>query len=163
MTVALRSLQTGDEEVAVRWAADHEFCLAADWTPGLSARAVRRHWQTIIAGGDPTFLRWGITLEGDLIGFVDLGRITVHAAELGIVIGERARWGQGIARGACAQVLAWAWASGLDEVTARVHQPNERSHALMRRLGLVADGWDGVEIYRGEVVRVRRYRITRPD
>ncbi|THF88503.1 GNAT family N-acetyltransferase [Deinococcus sp. KSM4-11] len=162
MTVHLRPLQAGDEDVAVRWANDREFCLAADWTPGLSARTVRRHWQAIIAGGDPTFRRWGIMWNGGLIGYVDLGHLTAHSAELGIAIGNRDLWGQGLARRACSLALAWAWTAGLAEVTARVHQPNGRSHALMRHLGFVADGCDGLDTYRGEVVPVQRYRITHP-
>lgn len=163
MTVALRPLAPGDEDAAVRWAADPEFCAAADWTPGLSARAVRRHWQAIIAGGDPTFRRWGITYGGALIGYVDLGHLDGQSAELGIAIGERALWGRGLAREACVQVLDIAWTLNLAEVTALVHEPNDRSHALMRSLGLLEAGQAGAERYRGAVVPVRRYVIRRPD
>ena len=163
MSVVLRALAAGDENVAVGWAADAEFCLAADWTPGLSARTVRRHWLALIEGGDPTFRRWGITLGGRLVGFVDLGNLTPLSAELGIAVGDRTQWGHGIAREACSLALAWAWQAELSEVTARVHEPNLRSHALMRRLGFMGDGWAVREPYRGEHVRVRRYRITRPN
>lgn len=160
--VTLRPLAPGDEEAAVRWAADDVFCAAVDWTPGLSPRVVRRHWQTIIAGGDPGFRRWGITSGGVLVGYVDLAGLTAHTAELGIAVGERALWGQGIGRRGCLLALAWAWVTGLDEVTAQVHEPNARSHALMRHLGFVEAGWADPEPYQGEVVRVRKYVLLRP-
>ncbi|GGN28173.1 GNAT family N-acetyltransferase [Deinococcus daejeonensis] len=202
MTVTLRSLRAGDEEVAVRWAADPVFCRAADWTPGLAPRVVRRHWAAIIAGGDPAFLRLGVELDGRLVGFVDLAglirtpverfaksfnpsgasgretgsgrgvgnpvwfrdvnetngiRMSGTSAEFGIVIGERALWGRGVARRAGEALIAHAAGLGLARLTALVHAPNARSHALMRRLGFVEAGHAEPQAYMGEVVPVIRY------
>ena len=157
MTVTLRSLRAGDEEVAVRWAADPVFCRAADWTPGLAPRVVRRHWAAIIAGGDPAFLRLGVELDGRLVGFVDLAGLDGTSAEFGIVIGERALWGQGAARRAGEALIAHAAGLGLARLTALVHAPNARSHALIRRLGFVEAGHADPESYMGEVVPVVRY------
>lgn len=162
VTVALRPLRPGDEEAAVRWAGDPVFCRAVDWTPGLSARVVRRHWQAIIAGNDPTFRRWGVTASGELVGYADLGRIGPGGAELGIALGDRAWWGRGVAFRACRDLLALAWEVGLPRVTALVHAPNARSHALMRRLDMHDDGHADPEPYAGEVVAVTRYVILNP-
>ncbi|GAA5440431.1 GNAT family N-acetyltransferase [Deinococcus caeni] len=167
LTVALRPLRPGDEAAAVRWAADPVFCRAIDWTPGLSARVVRRHWQGIIAARDPHFYRWGVTVDsetvaGELIGYADLGRIGLDGAELGIAIGDRAWWGRGVAFRACQDLLTLAWEAGLPRVTALVHAPNARSHALMRRLGMRDDGQAAPEPYAGEVVAVTRYVILNP-
>ncbi|MVN89285.1 GNAT family N-acetyltransferase [Deinococcus sp. HMF7620] len=162
MTVALRPLHRGDEEAAVHWAADPEFCRAAGWTPGLAARVVRRHWQSLIAARDPTFRRFGLTLDGRLVGYADLADLTAQSGELGIAVGERALWGQGIAAQGCRALLAWAWAQELQGVTAQVHEPNARSHALLARLGFQAVGWGPPEPYQGEVVPVRHYRLVRP-
>lgn len=162
LTVALRSLRPGDEEAAVRWAADPVFCRAVDWTPGLSARVVRRHWQAIIAARDPHFHRWGVTVDGALIGYADLGRIGLDGAELGIAIGDRTWWGRGVAFAACRDLLTLAWEAGLPRVTALVHAPNVRSHALMRRLGMHEDGHADPEAYGDEVVAVTRYVILNP-
>lgn len=133
--VAQRLMRPGDEAAAVRWAADAVFCQAADWTPGLAARVVRRHWQTLMAGQDPGFRRWGVTLDGQLVGYVDLANLTPASGELGVAIGERALWGRGVASAACRLLLEEAWARGLTHVTAEVQAPNERSHGLMRSLG----------------------------
>ncbi|MDK2011246.1 MULTISPECIES: GNAT family N-acetyltransferase [unclassified Deinococcus] len=157
MTVTLRPLRPGDEEVAVRWAADPVFCRAADWTPGLAPRVLRRHWAMIIAGGDPSFLRLGAELDGQLVGFVDLAGMSGTSAEFGIVIGARALWGQGVARQAGEALIAHAEGMGLSRMTALVHGPNTRSHALMRRLGFVQAGHADPEAYMGEVVPVIRY------
>ncbi|WP_291430259.1 GNAT family N-acetyltransferase [Deinococcus sp.] len=163
VTVALRSLSPGDAEAAVRWAADPEFCRAVDWTPGLSARVVRRHWQLIIAAQEPAFHRWGVTVNGALVGYADLARIGPGGAELGIALGDRAWWGRGVAFRACQELLTLAWEADLPRVTALVHAPNARSHALMRRLGMHEDGQADPEPYGGEVVAVTRYAVQSPQ
>ncbi|GAA0500591.1 GNAT family N-acetyltransferase [Deinococcus depolymerans] len=163
VTVALRPLRPGDEAAAVRWAADPVFCRAVDWTPGLSARVVRRHWQAIIAAQEAAFRRWGVTVNGELVGYADLGRIGPDGAELGIALGDRAQWGRGVAFGACRDLLTLAWAAGLPRVTAHVHAPNARSHALMRRLGMREEGHANPETYGGQVVAVTRYVILNPE
>ena len=157
MTVTLRPLRPGDEEAAVRWAADPVFCRAADWTPGLAPRVVRRHWAAIIAGGDPAFLRLGAELDGQTVGFVDLEGLNGTSAEFGIVVGERVLWGRGVARRAGEALIAHAAGLGLTRLTALVHAPNARSHALMRRLGFVEAGHADPEAYMGGVVPVIRY------
>ncbi|MFC4639434.1 GNAT family N-acetyltransferase [Deinococcus hohokamensis] len=155
--VALRSLRPGDEAAAVRWAADPEFCQAADWTPGLAARVVRRHWQALIEGQAPDFHRWGVTLYGRLVGYVDLANLTSCSGELGVAIGDRTLWGQGVATAACRLLLQEAWALGLEQVDAHVHAPNERSQALMRRLGFQAVGMGPPKPYRGSLVPVTHF------
>ena len=157
MTVTLRPLRAGDEAAAVHWAADAEFCRAADWTAGLAPRVVRRHWQAIIAGGDPTFRRLGVELDGRLVGYVDLAGLNGTSAEFGVVIGERRLWGQGVARRAGEALITHAATLGLSRLTALVHAPNARSHALLRRLGFREAGHAHPEPYAGEVVPVHRY------
>ncbi|WP_230296104.1 GNAT family N-acetyltransferase [Deinococcus sp. 6GRE01] len=63
---------------------------------------------------------------------------------------------------ACRDLLTLAWEVGLPRVTALVHAPNARSHALMRRLDMHDDGHADPEPYAGEVVAVTRYVILNP-
>jgi RimJ/RimL family protein N-acetyltransferase len=164
MAVTLRPLRPGDEQAAVRWAADPEFCLAAGWTPHLAPRLINRHWQRLIAGTGPDFLRLGIVENGELVGYVDLANKQAHTAELGVAIGERAQWGRGLAHQACGLLLAQAFGPlKLQTVTAQVHAPNSRSHRLMLGLGFTESGRGEPELYRGEWVEVVCYRLGRED
>jgi len=162
--VRLRPLRPGDEEAAVRWATDPGFCLAAGWTSGLAPRVVRQHWGRIVAGSGPGFLRLGVELEERLVGYVDLAGLCATTAEWGIGIGERARWGQGLGRQAGRLMLAHAFGTlELETVTAQVHTPNGRSHALVRRLGFYEIGPGTPDLFCGEVVPVVRYVQTRTE
>lgn len=112
LTVTLRPLRPGDEEAAVRWAADPEFCLAAGWTPGLAPRLVRDHWRPIVAGSWPDFLRLGVEVGGRFVGYVDLAELTPTSGQFGIGIGERALWGRGWGGrrdGCCSRALSERW------------------------------------------------------
>ncbi|CAM3804574.1 GNAT family N-acetyltransferase [Deinococcus frigens] len=158
----LRPLRPGDEESAVRWGADEEFCLAIDWDVGLPPEQIRRHWQGIITASEPDFLRLGIESGKTLVGYTDLAQITSSDAEFGIAIGETGRWGRGLGQQAGRLTLAHAFGElGLQTVTAEVHAPNGRSRALMRRLGFVEVGRGRPEEYRGEVVPVIRFALER--
>ena len=167
--LTLRPLRSGDEETAVRWGANHEFCLATGWSPGLAPRVLRRHWQAVIADRSPDFLRLGIVQRGEgqggeLVGYVDLGGLTAESAEFGIVIGEPEHWGQGVGTRAGRLLLAYAFGTlGLSVLRAEVHAPNLRSHALMRRLGFIPVGESGMDLYRGERVALVRYELRRED
>ncbi|MFB9992190.1 GNAT family N-acetyltransferase [Deinococcus oregonensis] len=164
MAVTLRPLRPGDEQAAVRWAADPEFCLAAGWTPHLAPRVVQTHWKRLIAGAGPDFLRLGIEENGALVGYVDLAHRQAHTAELGVAIGERAQWGRGLAAEACGLLLAVAFGPlGLETVTAQVHAANSRSHRLMLGLGFVEVGRAEPELYRGKPGDVICYLLRQAD
>jgi len=164
--LTLRPLRPGDEEAAVRWAADEEFCRAADWTPNLAPERVREHWAKIIAGRSklhPDFLRLGVELNGELVGHVDLAFLSTHSGEFGIGI-ERPHWRQGIGLAAGRLLLDHAFeVLKLEEVTATIHAPNRPSHALVRRLGFVQEGDAQPEKYQGEMGEVTRYVVRRAD
>lgn len=148
----------------MRWAADAEFCRAAGWTVGLAGRVVRRHWQALIAGTSPDFLRLGVEHGGRLVGYVDLADLSATSGEFGIALGERVLWGQGLGTQAGRLLLAHAFGDlGLRTVTAEVHRPNLASRALMRRLGFREVGEGGPDEYRGEQGPTVRYALERED
>lgn len=160
--VQLRPLRPGDEKAAVRWGADEEFCRVADWTMGLAPNEIREHWRTIIAGRSklhPNFLRLGVELSAELVGFVDSAYLTTVSGEFGIGV-ERSYWRQGIGLAAGKLLLKHAFeVLKLEEVTAIVHAPNLPSHALMLRLGFVEEGEAEPEVYQGKLVEVTRYVV----
>ena len=158
----LRPLRPGDEESAVRWGADEEFCLAIAWSVGLPAEHIRQHWQGLLTLTPPELLRHGITLDGVLVGYTDLAEFTGTGAEFGIAIGEPGLWGQGLGLQAGRLTLAHAFSElGLQTVTAEVHAPNVRSRGLMRRLGFSEAGLGRPQDYRGEAVPVIQFVLDR--
>lgn len=160
--IHLRPLRPGDEEAAVRWAADDEFCRAIDWELNVPAERVRAHWQRIIGHDDPTFLRLGVEYQGDLIGYVDLSGISLTEAEFGIAIGERDLWGCGLGVQAGKMLIESAFEMlNLERITSQVHAPNRRSHRLMHKLGFTEVGVVGHEAYQGEVVPLTGYEVKR--
>lgn len=164
MELRLRPLRPGDEESAVRWGADEEFCLAIDWEVNLPPQRIRQHWQGIINASEPDFLRLGIALDDLLVGYTDLAQITANSAEFGIAIGERALWGHGLGLQAGRLTLAHAFTElGVQTVTAEAHAPNARSRTLMGRLGFTQTGLGGLEEYRGELVPVVRFVLEREN
>lgn len=167
MQVTLREWQTGDEAAAVRWSRDRAFCQANGWTPELSAQQVREWWCE--RGEQAKYLRM-IEVDGGLVGYAEWQDVQGGEAELGIAIGDSGLWGQGVGTQAGKQMLAWAFGElGLRRVWAEVHEPNARSLALMRRLGLREVSKNGTGEYQGAVVPMVQFellcgkvRINRP-
>lgn len=90
-------------------------------------------------------------------------RPTLEHLDLGYALFPAAR-GQGIAREACAAVLAWGWRAArrdgapIDRVLAIVKAENAASIAVLDALGFVSDGFH--ELTPGDPVRV--YALQRP-
>ena len=84
--LSLRPLRSGDERRAARWGADAGFCRANDWLPNLSAQTVERRWAGIVAGTPDDFLRLGVDLGGELVGYVDLMSLSAYSGELGMAL-----------------------------------------------------------------------------
>jgi [ribosomal protein S5]-alanine N-acetyltransferase len=102
-------------------------------------------------------LYWAVCREagGPAIGCCDLSEIDHHhaRAEVGFLFGRR-HWGQGYAAEAMAAIMEYAFDGlGLQRLWARFHAGNEKSRALLERLGFVYEG-----TLRGHVLRegVRR-------
>ena len=95
---------------------------------------------------------WGLfALEeratGDFLGFTGMGRVPFEAhftpaVEIGWRL-ARGAWGHGYATEAAREVVRFAFEEvGLDEVVAFTDPANERSVAVMRRLGMTRDPAD---------------------
>jgi ribosomal-protein-alanine N-acetyltransferase len=102
-------------------------------------------------------LYWAVCLQkdGPAIGCCDLSEIDRHhaRAEVGFLFG-RESWGQGYATEAMTAIADYAFdALGLQRLWARFHAGNDKSRALLERLGFAYEG-----TLRGHVLRegVRR-------
>ncbi|MBW4721627.1 GNAT family N-acetyltransferase [Saccharothrix obliqua] len=78
--------------------------------------------------------RFGIRLRGRLVGRVDLVHVDPPRYGLGYWL-DRAATGRGHATAACAAVIGHARAAGATDVFAGVTRGNDRSAAVLRRLG----------------------------
>jgi len=81
--------------------------------------------------------------DGALVGFAYLNGIDWFArnAELGMLIGERARQGKGLAKDALALVAGYAFATlNLNKLYLRVAAFNDRALRLYRDFGFVEEG-----------------------
>src|SRR6185437_16729940 len=117
------------------------FCRAADWNAELPFAEYRDFHAELIQNPLPDLIRLGVDSEGVLVGYVDLHGNEPGRGELGFVIGERSRWGQGLGRQGAAAGLDYGFDRlGLDEIWAEALDANARSIRVLQRLGLVENG-----------------------
>lgn len=86
------------------------------------------------------------------IGFINLWGIRPknQNAELGILIGRKDLWGQGLGKEALHLMLKYAFAElNLHRITLRVFSTNERAIRAYKSVGFVEEGRMREEIYRG--------------
>ena len=77
------------------------------------------------------------------LGNIKLGPVSrVHnSATIGLVLGDRSAWGQGIASEAIRMLSEWGFANlGLDKITAGSYQSNTGSVRAFQKCGFVVEG-----------------------
>jgi ribosomal-protein-alanine N-acetyltransferase len=154
--LSLRPLSQRDAPAMFAIMADPETMQFWDWPaftdPETVAEIVAAQIGDMEAGNA---LYWTVCLEATAIGCCDLSDIDRHhgRAEVGFLFG-RENWGHGYACEAMLAIVEYAFAElGLQRLWARFHAGNEKSRALLGRLGF---GYEGT--LRGHVLRdgVRR-------
>ena len=140
-SVALSALVPDDAQTIAAWGRDPEFRRAADWSEeGTHLDRVSR-LRTLIEDPPLDLLRLGVQHEGVLVGYVDLHGALDDKRELGFVIGDRSRWGQGLGFAAASAACVYGFEElRLTTITAEVAAANERSVAIIRRLGMHDQG-----------------------
>ena len=141
----LRQIQPNDAEDLFTILADkevmefygHEPHQSLDDTQKLIEQIHRRY-----AGREA--IRWGIALQGEdrLLGSCSLHHFDAgfHRAETGYDL-NRASWGKGIMTEAMSAILTYGFAElGLHRVEAIIDIANERSKALLLKLGFTYEG-----------------------
>ncbi|MFC8191010.1 GNAT family N-acetyltransferase [Cellulomonas sp. NPDC057328] len=159
--VHLRPLTHDDVPVLASWADDVELCREAGWSTGLARERHVAFWRGVVDAPPPELLRLGAVSEGALVGYVDLHGLGPARRELGVLIGVRARWGDGLGRQAAAAALDHGFgALGLTEVWAEALDANGRSVRLLRRLGMRETGRGGEEDFLGRPSFYRQFTVT---
>lgn len=164
-TLRLRPLSHDDIEIMAKWGTDAELCAAAEWSIGLPLETHRDHWQRVIDNPSSDLVRLAVTIEKDrIVGYADLFGSDPDQRELGFVIGDRSRWGQGLGYAAAAAMIDYGFVQvRLRSIIARAWDANVRSIRILRRLGMreIGRGEDG--IYRGTHTFNRVFLLTAQD
>ena len=80
----------------------------------------------------PPCYRYGITLDGKLIGMIDVVRFRDNVPEIGYVL-SRKYWGQGLMTEACKALMTRLYEDGYDLIRIRACQANQRSLNVIRK------------------------------
>lgn len=140
----LRWLDEGDAAAQFAIYSDPEvtrYWSAGAWTA--MAQAEEQIAKTLAGYEDGSSLRFGIELEGRLIGNVSLFSISGpnRRCEVGYALG-RAHWGQGYASEALRAVLDYGFHElGLNRVEADIDPRNGASAGVLERLGFCKEGY----------------------
>lgn len=140
--VALRPFRRPDLPRVIGWRNDPEVRAGALWPGGTFGVREAERWLRAISGAR-TRLTLGVELrhEARLVGLTNLSGINGGAASanFGIVLGDRACWGRGIARETLGLMMERAAAMGLRRVVLEVARDNVRALALYEHFGFATD------------------------
>jgi ribosomal-protein-alanine N-acetyltransferase len=149
--LTLRPLQNGDADDVYRIMSDEE--VMAHWDtaeiqdPDVVTAIVAARVAEVEAG---RAFYWAMTHDGFMVGLCDLSEIERRhrRAEIGFILGRDA-WGRGFGLEAMRAVVTHAASLGLKRLTARTHVGNERSEAILQKLGFEPEGYLRGHIQRG--------------
>jgi len=143
--VRLNALTPDDLPTIARWREDADFMRLYDALPARpQSEAELTQWLEELQKDENTFAFAVRTQDSDvLVGAVELDEIlwAHRVSGLGVVIGDRAHWGQGYGYEAMTLALAFAFNElNLHRITGTVFSYNARSIALMEKLGFQREG-----------------------
>jgi [ribosomal protein S5]-alanine N-acetyltransferase len=149
--LTLRPLAADDAPALFAIMRDPETMRFWDWPAFTDAETVEEIVAAQIADMEAgNALYWAVCRDGPAIGCCDLSEIDGHhaRAEVGFLFG-RGSWGQGFAVEAMGAIVDYAFGElGLERLWARFHAGNEKSRALLERLGFTYEG-----TLRGHILR----------
>ena len=159
--MVLRPITLEDYESVLRWSKDDVFCTANGWELNRDPRELLDWWKICVKSNSDSFVRMGIEFQQQLIGYVDLAEIQRNEAELGIAIGERNLWGNGLGYHASRNMIDYGSEKlGITRFLAETHEINTRSRRMLEKLGFNEISRVGHDIYMDRKCRLIQYRLT---
>lgn len=158
--IKIRDLREDDYETVLKWSKDDTFCAANGWELNRNEQELYKWWLHCVNPESKDFVRMGILLEDKLIGYVDLAHINNNRAEIGIAIGDRKLWGNGI--GTESILCLMNYASEKLEITtfdAETNEGNIRSRKMLEKLGFMEISRIGNEDYLGVNDQLIQYQL----
>ncbi len=157
----IRPITIEDYEYVLSWSKDDQFCLANGWEKNREAEELYSWWLHCVNNMDDNFIRKGIEWNQKLIGYADLVLMDDETAELGIAIGDRTFWGQGIGTKACISMMEYAVENlAIRVFYAETHAANMRSRKMLDKIGFQEISRKGTESYLGVDSQLVQYRIS---
>lgn len=143
--VELRSHTLDNVESVHRWKNDPEIAAlsAGTFRPESIAQSRARVTRWMTPSDDIVHLAIHVAGSGELIGFLHIAEIEPEhrRCKLGIVIGEKDRWGQGFGTSATALAARYCFDElGLERIGAETYATNPRSSKMLERVGFVREG-----------------------
>lgn len=145
----------------VNWSKDAAFCEANGWEHNRREEELYKWWFHCVNNDAADFIRMGIDLGDRLVGYVDLASIHNDSAEIGIAIGERTLWGQGIGGEAVRCLMKYASEKlRITVFDAETNEENIRARNMLQKLGFVEASRRGTEEYMGKDSQLVQYRYV---
>lgn len=147
------------------WASDPEVTRFLTWSPHASVEVTKQVMEIWMADYEhPDCYRYGIELKetGELIGMIDVVRITDGKPELGYCSG-RGYWGHGYMTEALKALCAELFDDGYTTLLIRAVRENVGSNRVIQKAGFTFTGAETGPMWRGkeEIVTVNNYRLDR--
>ena len=140
--VRIRGMEESDMEKILEWMNDLEITQFLGTRLPIS-RTEQQQWYERTVNDKSKKKMIIETFDGEPIGQISLMRIDQRnrSAEIGITIGEKSYWGQGIGYDATLTLLRFVFHEwGFHRVSLHVASFNERAIRLYKKLGFVQDG-----------------------
>lgn len=161
----LRPLEKSDAPLLASWMNDHEVTqYLLRYLP--VSITEEEEWIAGLCKNDTTSIVWGIGIDSSLVGVVGLHRIDhrVGTSVLGILLGDKTRWGQGYGAEAILLVVRYAFDMlNLQKVSLKVHATNKRARACYAKCGFREEGRLKRDVYvRGKYQDTILMAVFRP-
>ena len=145
--IRLRPLSMNDLSTVIRWSEDAIFCRSHSWALNRSIEELTSWWHHCINDLPQNFKRFAIDLDERFIGYVDF-LFVPQAIELGIAIGERTLWGQGIGTQCTQLALDFATHTyNVSTYTAETTVDNIGAQKMLTKLGFIHTSTQGTALF----------------
>lgn len=149
-----------DFNAVLNWSKDKAFCSANGWDEDRSPEDLVNWWAKCVHTKIANFIRMGIELDSQIIGYADLASIKNNSAELGIAIGESAMWGKGIGLNSALCMMEYGFKElGIHTFYAETHLSNTRSRKMLERIGFEEVSRIGKEVYLDKIDQLIQYQF----
>jgi len=149
-----------DYNSVLNWSKDEAFCSANGWEKNRNPDELYNWWTKCVHTKIDNFIRMGIELDNQIIGYVDLASIKDNSAEIGIAIGENAMWGKGIGFNSVLCMIEYGIKKlGINTFHAETHESNIRSRRMLEKVGFEEVSKIGSEEYLGKNDQLIQYKF----